>query len=249
MTLQKPSKSLQYMLIVLGALVVVWIFTTFGAHRPGPSIQRISPAPAGGPVRPPVSTPAQTPAPQPAETGQAGPGSPSTGATGSPAPSINSELPTSPVPGTNSKGGKVSQPVSAGAGRHDPFVPLVVVESDLPTTPSSPGGPPAPAPGNVGLPLPPGVAPGGAPGGGSPGEVPGMAAPGKAAPALGAGMIVRGVIGRFAIIESRVNAKSYVVTVGDTVGDAVVIDVRADKVVLQEGGTMFELPIGGQNPS
>jgi hypothetical protein len=48
---------------------------------------------------------------------------------------------------------------------------------------------------------------------------------------------------RVAII--REGGQVYVVGTGDTVGDASVVEVRDDKVVMKKGSVTFELPYGG----
>jgi len=108
-------------------------------------------------------------------------------------------------------------------GRFDPFSPLAVQESGGPS-------PLLPPPPGVGLPMPPGfVAPGGGPGAGA------------------LGMRVAGIMGgrsRVAIIESS-DGKSYIVRAGERVGDAVVISVLPDKVVIKQNNQTFELSFGG----
>lgn len=86
--------------------------------------------------------------------------------------------------------------------------------------------------------MPPGFA---APGGG-----PGVAAP----PPLGAGMRVTGIMGsrtRVAIIEAE--GKTYIVGVGERVGDAVVVSILPDKVVLKQNNVTFDLGFGGERSS
>jgi len=117
---------------------------------------------------------------------------------------------------------------SAGAGgpvgRSNPFAPPGFA---LP--------PPTPAVPTFGLdlPLPPGAA----------GPLGSGAVP---PPPPGAGMSVGAILGgseRVAII--REGGQVYVVGAGDTVGDASVVSVLDDKVVMKKGGVTFELPYGG----
>jgi hypothetical protein len=69
-------------------------------------------------------------------------------------------------------------------------------------------------------------------------------------PPPGAGMTVGAIAGsgsdRVAII--RQGGEIFVVGVGDRVGDAAVVEIRDDKVVMRKGGVTFELPYGGGGP-
>jgi len=116
-------------------------------------------------------------------------------------------------------------------GRNDPFSPLVTPESArvAPTLPPPPG---------VGLPMPPGFA--------APGAGPGVGAP----PSPGAGMKVTGIMGsrnRVAIIE--VEGQTHIVGVGERVGDAVVVSILPEKVIMKQHDVTFELGIGGDRSS
>ncbi len=62
-------------------------------------------------------------------------------------------------------------------------------------------------------------------------------------------MTVGAILGgseRVAII--REGGQVFVVSAGDTVGDASVVEVRDDKVVMRKGSVTFELPYGGGGP-
>lgn len=123
--------------------------------------------------------------------------------------------------------------VGAGArGRHDPFSPLVSNEPAR-ATPS----PTLPPPPGVGLPMPPGFAAPGAPGATQP-------------PSPGAGMKVTGIMGsraRVAIIE--VDGQTHIVGVGDRIGDAVVVSILPEKVIMKQHNVTFELGVGGERSS
>lgn len=115
-------------------------------------------------------------------------------------------------------------------GRTDPFSPLAVPEAQRATP--GPALPPVPG---VGLPMPPGFATPGA---------------GPSTPPPGAGMRVAGIMGsrqRVAIIEAE--GQTYIVGVGERVGDAVVISILPDKVVMKQNNTTFELGFGGERSS
>jgi hypothetical protein len=217
------SKSLP---ILLGVLAVVLVGYAYSALRP----RSASAPPAATALRPQTSSPAPStggpglraqPAP-PVPAGRAPHPSPA-GPTAS-APGL-------PVPRT--PGG----PAAGAVGRPDPFVPLVVPPSPGgPVTASSPPGSP---PSALGLPLPPGFT---AP----PGRM-GQPAP---APSPGLGMAVTGIVGnspRIAIIQS--GGRSYVVGVGEQVGDAVVVGIDAHRVTLKRGSVTFELSLGGERSS
>lgn len=109
-------------------------------------------------------------------------------------------------------------------GRSNPFAP--------PGFALPPAAPVVPTFG-LDLPLPPGAA----------GPLGAGAAP---PPPPGAGMTVGAILGgseRVAII--RQGGQVFVVGAGDTVGDAFVVEVRDDKVVMRKGSVTFELPYGG----
>jgi hypothetical protein len=60
-------------------------------------------------------------------------------------------------------------------------------------------------------------------------------------------MKVGAIVGRserVAIIQNR--GEILIVGVGDRVGDAVVVEILDNKVVMREGGVTFELPFGGE---
>jgi hypothetical protein len=64
-------------------------------------------------------------------------------------------------------------------------------------------------------------------------------------PPPGAGMMVTGILGgsaRVAII--RTEGRTVIAGVGEHVGDAVVISILSNKVVLKKRGVTFELPMG-----
>jgi hypothetical protein len=267
MTPKKRSKPLLWLVGFLVILVAILVYVNRGAKtvqtRPvaapsraatpsvsAPATPSAAPSPAA-PQQPsgvpPAGTPprtasrAGTPSPdetlQPRGTPQR-PGAPSA-ATGSAAtnkPSPKGTPPAGPSPTSKDQPPATTvatQPkltpeealVGVGdRGRADPFAPLVV--------PSTQRAGPLPPPPSVGLPLPPGFT---APGG-----------PGTPPPA-GTGMRVAGIMGsrsRVAIIE--VEGKTYIVRVGDRVGDAVVLSISSDKVVLKRGNEKFELGFGGE---
>jgi Tfp pilus assembly protein PilP len=62
-------------------------------------------------------------------------------------------------------------------------------------------------------------------------------------------MTVGAIIGgseRVAVIQE--GGQIYVVGVGDHVGDAAVVEIRDDKVVLRKGDVTFEVPYGAGRP-
>jgi hypothetical protein len=64
-------------------------------------------------------------------------------------------------------------------------------------------------------------------------------------PPPGAGMMVTGILGgnaRVAII--RTEGQTVIAGVGEHVGDAVVVSILSNKVVLKKGTVTFELPVG-----
>ena len=122
-----------------------------------------------------------------------------------------------------------SPPARGGeaAGRPNPFAP--------PGFALPPAAPVVPTFG-LDLPLPPGAA----------GPLGAGAAP---PPPPGAGMTVGAILGgseRVAII--REGGQVFVVGAGDAVGDASVVEIRDDKVVMRKGSVTFELPYGGGGP-
>jgi flagellar biogenesis protein FliO len=82
---------------------------------------------------------------------------------------------------------------------------------------------------------------------------PGFAAPGGGAtppPSPGAGMKVTGIMGsrtRVAIIEA--DGKTHIVGVGERVGDAVVVSILPEKVIMKQHNVTFELDLGGDRSS
>lgn len=63
-------------------------------------------------------------------------------------------------------------------------------------------------------------------------------------------MRVVGIMGsrsRVAIIEMQ--GKTYIVSVGERVGGAVVVSIEPNKVVLRENNVTFELGFGGERSS
>ncbi len=124
-------------------------------------------------------------------------------------------------------------PLREGVGRDNPFAPLVIPQRPF----LGLGVPQPPRPGapsfGIDLPLPPGsTAPGGR---------------GAPPPPPGAGMKVGAIVGgreRAAIIQNR--GETFIVGVGDHVGDAVVVEIFDNKVVMREGGVTFELSFGGE---
>jgi hypothetical protein len=63
-------------------------------------------------------------------------------------------------------------------------------------------------------------------------------------------MMLNGIVGakpRLAIISTGSGSK--IVGVGDRIGDAVVVSILDDRVVLKQGATMLELRFGGEHSS
>ena len=208
--------------ILLGALVVVAALSTYGAFV----ATRSRPLPnlagaRGTQVALGASVSAQ-PHPAPTAPGrQASTADPSGGAPPAVPSARSQSVPAAPLarPGT--------------VGRPNPFAPLVVPQRSFVGQGVLP---PGSRPGfGIGLPLPPGSA---APGG-----------PGASPPPPGAGMTVGAIIGgseRVAIIQNQ--GEIFTVGVGDHVGDAVVVEIHTDKVVMRKGEVTFELPYGGGGP-
>jgi hypothetical protein len=134
-----------------------------------------------------------------------------------------------PVPSARAQSLPVASPArpQEAVGRPNPFAPLVVPQRSFVGQGVLP---PGSRPGfGIGLPLPPG-----------------SAAP---PPPPGAGMTVGAIIGgseRVAIIQDR--GENFTVGVGDHVGDAVVVEIHTDKVVMRKGGVTFELLYGSGGP-
>ncbi len=208
--------------ILLGALVVVAALSTYGAFV----ATRSRPLPnlagaRGTQVALGASVSAQ---PHPVPTApkrQASTADPSGGAPPAVPSAPFQSLPAAP-------------PARPGAvGRSNPFAPLVVPQRSFVGQGVLP---PGSRPGfGIGLPLPPGSA---APGG-----------QGASPPPPGAGMTVGAIIGgseRVAIIQNQ--GETFTVGVGDHVGDAVVVEIQTDKVVMRKGGVTFELSYAGGGP-
>ena len=67
-------------------------------------------------------------------------------------------------------------------------------------------------------------------------------------PPPGTGMMVTGILGgsaRVAII--RAEGQTIIAGVGERVGDAVVVSILSNKVVLKKGTVTFELPVGDKH--
>jgi hypothetical protein len=156
---------------------------------------------------------------------------PGKGPSAAPGSPVGSE-PAAPAPATAPAKPQDPEAAVVGGGqrgRNDPFAPLVTPESQR----ASPAAPTLPPPPGVGLPMPPGFA---APGGG----------PAAAPPSPGAGMKVTGIMGsrnRVAIIE--MDGQTHIVGVGERVGDAVVVSILPEKVIMKQHNVTFELGIGG----
>ena len=203
-----------------------------GAGQVPPAASPAAPPAGGGPGGPASMAPPPRPGTPPAVGTAAPSGTPPAGAP----PKAGTSAPTppgAPAPGLPVPINVASTPVNpnseaalvgkAVGGRPDPFSPLATQEGSAGLLPPLPSGP---------LPVPPGFV--GGPGG-----------PG-APPALGAGMRVAGIMGgrsRVAIIEA--DGRSYVVRAGERVGDAVVVSVLADRVVVRQNNVTFELSFGG----
>ena len=119
-----------------------------------------------------------------------------------------------------------------GVGRSDPFVPLVASEG-------SSDEPPPQASRNIQLPPPPELAPEA-----NPQQSP-TPAP-AAAPVTVAG-IMGGAEARVAIVKSE--GTSYIVGVGEKVGDATVVAISEDNVVFKEAGSTRSVAVSGGQPS
>jgi hypothetical protein len=119
-------------------------------------------------------------------------------------------------------------------GRDNPFAPLVVPQRSFAQlgTPQSPSHPSTSVLG-IDLPLPPG-------GAASRGQ---SALPQPPGAGMKVGVIVSGSE-RVAVIED--GGKIFIASVGDRVGDAAVVQILKDKVVMHRGGVRFELPFEGE---
>jgi hypothetical protein len=246
-------------LVVLVA-VLAYLGLTGGPTQPRPrAVTQASTPLRAAPVVPPPSTPSAgskqatgtVPGPQGSGTPSA-PG-PSTASKPTAPPMSQASKPAAgsapagkPGPaGTASGGSTRTKPGGAPAdpeaavvglgqrGRSDPFSPLVVPETQRATP-----GPALPPPPGVGLPMPPGFA--------TPGAGPSTPPP----PPPGAGMRVSGIMGsrqRVAIIEAE--GQTYIVGVGERVGEAVVVSILPDKVIMKQNNVTFELGFGGERSS
>jgi hypothetical protein len=247
-----PKKAL-VPLSVAGTLVVLVAVLAYLGVAGKPSQPQLRPTnQASAPLRtapivPPAVTPAPgvarragtSPVPKPTPPGGQGPSGtmapasqPQTSkvAAGAPPGATPPGKPGPAAPGTKADP-EVAAVGTGQQGRADPFSPLAVPESQRATP--APVLPPVPG---VGLPMPPGFA---TPGG-----------PGQATPPPGAGMRVAGIMGsrqRVAIIEAE--GQTYIVGVGERVGDAVVISILPNKVVMKQNNTTFELGFGGERSS
>jgi len=138
-------------------------------------------------------------------------------------PTRSSEKPTSPA----RKSPILFSPADGGQGRADPFAPLVTAQESRTTAPfSSP---------LAGIPLPP-----------PPSFPTPQAIPQNTSPPVppGAGMVVTAIIegnSQVAVVEKE--GKSYVVGVGDRIGDAVVMGISVGQVVLKQGSNTFALAL------
>jgi multisubunit Na+/H+ antiporter MnhE subunit len=76
----------------------------------------------------------------------------------------------------------------------------------------------------------------------------GVGAPrGTPPPPPGTGMTVTGIVGANAPVAIiRAEGRTFIVGVGERVGEAVVVSILTNRVVLKKGGVTFELPIGGK---
>lgn len=254
MKLRVPSKAL-IPLALASTLVVLVAVLGYLSLTGRPSRPEARPAPqASAPLRTaPIVPPASTSTPP----GGAGPAAGTSGGQPSPAtPSPTGTPPAAgapggvkPAQGTMAPTSSASQPATPAStrpataqpnseaavvgtgqrGRGDPFSPLATPEQRATRGPSLP-----PPPG-VGLPMPPGFT---TPGGPTP------------PPPPGAGMRVAGIMGshsRVAIIEA--DGKTYIVGAGERVGDAVVISIMPNKVVMKQNNVTFELGFGGDRSS
>ncbi len=252
-----PKKALVPLSVLSTLVVLVAVLAYLGLagkpSQPQPRSANLTAAPLR---TAPIVPPAMTPAPGVAR-GPQGPGTPAAGtstvakpagamaptpqtqtskqAAGSPAGAAPPGTPGPAAPGATGAAGSKADPevavVGTGQkGRTDPFSPLAIPESQR----ASPGPVLPPVPG-VGLPMPPGFATPGA---------------GPSTPPPGAGMRVAGIMGsrqRVAIIEAE--GQTYIVGVGERVGEAVVISILPDKVVMKQNNTTFELGFGGERSS
>ncbi len=220
MTRPQPNKRLQFL---VGALVIVTAlsaYRTFGDKRPGPP-QTLNAA-AAAQVTPSAAADAR-PLPVTATPPRQAPAARPPGR-----PPV--------APSARFQSMPVAPPARAreAVGRDNPFAPLVVPQRPFAQLgiPQSPSHPSASALG-IDLPLPPG---GAAPRG-----------QGALPQPPGAGMKVGAIVGgseRVAVIED--GGKIFIAGVGDRVGDATVVKILKDKVVMHRGGVTFELPFEGE---
>jgi hypothetical protein len=214
------------------AVMALSAYATFGGKLPGfgqrSTASMTQTAPGSTVTRPPFAVASPAPAQPPAKH--------------QPAVGV---APADPSPGLASGSGSASA-APAFRGRPNPFVPLV--RPVLPSAPRAPLqhplSPRASVPQfGIDLPLPPGFT---AP---APQSATAPTPQGAMAAAPGADMAVGAIIGgreRVAIIRQR--EKVFVVGIGDTVGGAVVTDIKDDKVIMRSGGRTFELAFGGEAP-
>ncbi len=221
-----PNKTLKYL---VGALVVATTLSTYWTlgEKPSGLPQKLEAAKVVQDA-PGVSARVQ-PAPAPAAP-------PQQESSVQPSRGLSPAAPSKQSPSTP---GAPPTRLKEEVGRPNPFAPLVIAQRPLgprgvlqpSSRPSPSSGPSAPWLG-VGLPLPPGF------------TVPG--GQGAPLPPPGAKMTVGAIVGgseRIAIITDL--GKIFVVGVGDRVGDAVVVQILADKVVMRRGGVTFELRFEG----
>lgn len=167
--------------------------------------------PRQGPPPQPAATPRPSPAASPQAGAPAAPVGPQPAASPTPAPTPEAALP--------------------GAGRPDPFAPLVVAEAPRP----APGAVPPPAP------LPPPLFPGQP---ARPGAPPAPTPPPKEASTA---ELVGLVHDSVAVAIVRVGGQTYIVSPGDVIRDKIRvtgIDPQQRVVVLEEDGERFELKMG-----
>jgi hypothetical protein len=196
--------------LIVGVVAVVYLIATREGPPPQPAATPLPPA-APSPQAPgaPVATP--SPAPQPTPQAAA----PQAGA--SPAP----------TPGAA---------VLAGAGRVDPFAPLVVAEAARPAPGLVPPPVPLPPPLFPGQPGQPGAPPAAAP-------TPPPPPPKEASTAELVGLVNDSI----AVAIVRIGGQTYVVAAGDVIKAKIkvtAIDPERRQVVLEEDGERFELKMG-----
>lgn len=242
--------SVGFLIVLAGVLVYLSMAGRAPRALTRPGAPHVATPVRPAPVPPPTTSPATPPAgpsraggPAPAGMAPRAAGTPPVAGTAAPsgAPAMGGPpkaTPPAQAPPGKPPSGTAGAPINVAStevnpnseatlvgkgpeGRSDPFSPLATQESGGPS-------PLLPPPPGVGLPVPPGFA---APGGG-PGTL---------------GMRVAGIMGgrsRVAIIEAS-DGKSYIVRAGERVGDAVIISVLPDKVVIKQNNQTFELSFGG----